>query len=174
MFIYFYTHILTYLLLQNTLIHSYILIYVYSKKNKRLSKELKKLTTANEPASSFTLNVTDDRFSALLQGDARFGIDPTSTLYKPTEGMKAILQEQRRRKRPSDDLAVPDEATGNGNVQQHDIAIHTNNTHTTSDVPTSKRVKNSDNGDNDSIQAVESNVNDAKMLAKKLKSKYKQ
>ena len=83
--------------------------------------------------------------------------------------MKAILQEQRRRKRPNDDLAVPDEATGNGNVQQHDTHTHANNTHTTS-----KRVKNSDNGDNDSMQAVESNISDAKMLAKKLKSKYKQ
>ena len=146
---------------------------LYSKKNKRLSKELKKLTTANEPASSFSLNVTDDRFSALLQGDARYGIDPTSTLYKPTEGMKAILQEQRRRKRPNDDLAVPDEATGNGNVQHDSNAIHTNNNTTTSaDVSTSKRLKGSDN--DSSIQAVESNVNDAKMLAKKLKSKYKQ
>lgn len=51
----------------------------------------------------FRLNLADPRFAAALLGsDPRFGIDTTSPLFKPTSGMKTILEEQRQRKRDID------------------------------------------------------------------------
>ena len=44
------------------------------------------------------MDLRDDRFSRLLDGDHRFGIDPTSSDFKQTEGMRDILAEQRVRR----------------------------------------------------------------------------
>lgn len=40
----------------------------------------------------------------LFEGDARFGIDPTSKDFKQTEGMKVILSEQGKRRRRQKDM----------------------------------------------------------------------
>ena len=47
---------------------------------------------------SFQLDTSDSRFAALLEGDARFGIDTTSNEFKKTDGMKQILAEQVKRR----------------------------------------------------------------------------
>ncbi len=57
---------------------------------------MKKVSNRNEAASGFQLDLQDDRFAPLLKGDSRYGIDPTSTLFKNTTGMQKILEEQRR------------------------------------------------------------------------------
>lgn len=47
-------------------------------------------------AADFSVNTADDRFFPMLRNSSNFGIDPTSSEFKPTEGMTKILQEQRR------------------------------------------------------------------------------
>ena len=44
------------------------------------------------------MDVKDERFAAVLDGDARFGLDPTSSAFKATPGMRAVLGEQRKRR----------------------------------------------------------------------------
>lgn len=50
----------------------------------------------------FKVNTHDDRFAALFEGDANFGIDTTSSEYKATPGVQQILQEQRKRRQHRD------------------------------------------------------------------------
>jgi hypothetical protein len=46
----------------------------------------------------------------LFSGDARFGVDPSSREFKATAGMKTILNEQAKRRRP--DTVMPPTANG--------------------------------------------------------------
>jgi hypothetical protein len=70
------------------------------KKATRMSKKKSKKAD-NEDAdektnAEFVVNTTDERFFPKLRSSANFGIDPTSSEFKPTEGMNKILTEQRR------------------------------------------------------------------------------
>lgn len=77
-------------------------------KSKNVLKELKKIAAKNKTSGEFEVDLGDDRFAAVVEGDARYAIDPTSTLFKQTAGMKSILDEQRKRKRDADpDFAQP-------------------------------------------------------------------
>ena len=55
---------------------------------------------AREDRSGFEFDASDDRFRGLLDGDDQFGVD-TSTGFKKTAGMSAVLEaiERRRAKR---------------------------------------------------------------------------
>jgi len=53
---------------------------------------------AEEDAAGFALDVHDPRFAAVVEGDERFGIDRTDKHFKESEGMRALLAEQRKRK----------------------------------------------------------------------------
>ncbi|KAJ5972548.1 uncharacterized protein N7479_002466 [Penicillium vulpinum] len=57
-----------------------------------------------EPAltDDFEVNVSDPRFSRLYDTHD-FAIDPTNPRFKPTSGMKALLDEGRKRRRTGDD-----------------------------------------------------------------------
>ena len=68
-------------------------------KQEKLSKKKKKHRGDN-PSSpdNFQLDLQDDRFKALLDGDSRFGIDTTSAEYKETKAMKELLKEQSKRR----------------------------------------------------------------------------
>jgi hypothetical protein len=64
------------------------------------SRKKKLIDEKNTLGTDFKINVTDDRFSSLLDGtDARFGIDPTDPNFKNTPAMKEILSEQSRRRK---------------------------------------------------------------------------
>ena len=52
----------------------------------------------SKKADNFKVDVKDDRFAALFEGNANFGIDMTSTEYKDTAGVQQILSEQRKRR----------------------------------------------------------------------------
>jgi len=55
--------------------------------------------------SGFSVDVKDARFAKVLDGnDARFGLDPTVASFKPTPGMRALLGEQRKRRREQSEL----------------------------------------------------------------------
>ncbi|CAN0462786.1 unnamed protein product, partial [Discosporangium mesarthrocarpum] len=49
------------------------------------------------PGQDFEVDVKDDRFAALLEGNTRFGIDRTDASFKDTEGMRQILKERQQR-----------------------------------------------------------------------------
>jgi len=65
-------------------------------RGKRKRKEERK---GDAKGSDFQVDVADERFAAVLEGDSRFGIDRTDVAYKHTEGMQTILKEQKRRKK---------------------------------------------------------------------------
>lgn len=50
----------------------------------------------------FQMNVNDPRFSRLFESH-EFAIDPTNPKFKPTSGMKALLDEGRKRRRDRDE-----------------------------------------------------------------------
>jgi hypothetical protein len=62
---------------------------------------------AQEDRSGFAFDAKDDRFRALVDGDARFGVDTSANEFKKTAGMTAVLEEQsaRRRAARGDDAA---------------------------------------------------------------------
>ena len=70
---------------------------VSSKKKRKLSKSKAKLLAETE-ADSFQVDITDDRFSKVLDGHADYGIDRLSTDYRATPGMEKLLNERNSRK----------------------------------------------------------------------------
>lgn len=44
------------------------------------------------------MDTTDERFFPALRNSSNYGIDPTASEFKPTEGMSKILSEQRRQR----------------------------------------------------------------------------
>ncbi|KAJ5815413.1 hypothetical protein N7474_007190 [Penicillium riverlandense] len=53
-------------------------------------------------ADDFNVDVSDPRFSRLFESH-EFAIDPTNPRFKATSGMKALLEESRKRRRTGDD-----------------------------------------------------------------------
>jgi hypothetical protein len=69
-------------------------------RKKGKGKKGKKLEAA--PADDFNVDVSDPRFSRLYDSHD-FAIDPTNPRFKSTSGMKALLDEGRKRRRTGDD-----------------------------------------------------------------------
>ncbi|KAJ5344894.1 hypothetical protein N7452_002898 [Penicillium brevicompactum] len=69
-------------------------------RKKGKGKKNKKLEPA--PTDDFNVNVSDPRFSRLYDSHD-FAIDPTNPRFKSTSGMKALLDEGRKRRRTGDD-----------------------------------------------------------------------
>ncbi|KAL4927358.1 pre-rRNA-processing protein ESF1 [Aspergillus undulatus] len=67
------------------------------KKGKRKGKDV-----APVVADNFEMDVSDPRFSRLFQNH-EFAIDPTNPRFKATSGMKALLEEGRKRRRDRDE-----------------------------------------------------------------------
>lgn len=66
------------------------------KSNKRKKAKLGEDAPVGE--DDFKIDTKDDRFSKLFEGDSRFGIDKTSTEFRPTPAVKEILSEQTKRR----------------------------------------------------------------------------
>lgn len=76
---------------------------VQAEKDKAKGKKKNKRKKGNADAaavagSDFKLDTSDPRFSKLFEGDARFGIDKTSTEFRPTPAIKEIISEQAKRR----------------------------------------------------------------------------
>ena len=72
------------------------------KKLKGKRKRQLETLAANVSGQEFQIDTTDDRFAALLDGtDDRFGIDRTNPSFKETGAMKALLEEQTKRRKKS-------------------------------------------------------------------------
>ena len=69
------------------------------------TSKAKARTATVTDASGFQIDVKDARFQAVLDGggDGRFGLDPTDPSFKPTSGMRVVLEEQRKRRRERSD-----------------------------------------------------------------------
>ncbi|KAL3467405.1 hypothetical protein BJX64DRAFT_274071 [Aspergillus heterothallicus] len=74
------------------------------KKGKRRGKD----QPAQEITDNFEMNVSDPRFSRLFQNH-EFAIDPTNPKFKATSGMRALLEEGRKRRRDRDDRGDEEE-----------------------------------------------------------------
>lgn len=74
------------------------------KSGKKGKKGAKKAEAAEQEATrdDFEMDVKDPRFSNLFESH-EFAIDPTNPRFKKTEGMKALLEEGRKRRRHVDD-----------------------------------------------------------------------
>ncbi|CAM9519814.1 unnamed protein product, partial [Laminaria digitata] len=85
-------------------------------KGKKLRGKRKRKEGEREkaPGQDFQVDVGDERFAAVLEGDTRFGIDRTDTHFKDTEGMRQILDERVRRK----DKRRPDGRDANGSLAE--------------------------------------------------------
>lgn len=68
------------------------------KSNKRKKAKLVDGENGAEGGDNFKIDTADDRFSKLFEGDSRFGIDKTSTEFRPTPAVKEILSEQTKRR----------------------------------------------------------------------------
>ncbi|EHA19971.1 hypothetical protein ASPNIDRAFT_139340, partial [Aspergillus niger ATCC 1015] len=61
------------------------------------------------PTDDFEMEVTDPRFARLYESH-EFAIDPTNPRFKATSGMKALLEEGRKRRRDRDEHADEEDA----------------------------------------------------------------
>lgn len=68
-------------------------------------------------STDFKLDVHDDRFKQVFEGDANFGIDRTAAEFRETTGMKKILKEQRKKRKLEESASVGD--VGGGMEQGH-------------------------------------------------------
>jgi hypothetical protein len=83
------------------------------KKGKRRGKDQR----AQEITDNFEIDVSDPRFSRLFQNH-EFAIDPTNPKFKATSGMKALLEEGRKRRRDRDDRGDEEDQTRDSKKQK--------------------------------------------------------
>ncbi|KAL8997192.1 MAG: hypothetical protein Q9169_003458 [Polycauliona sp. 2 TL-2023] len=82
---------------------------------KRLSEREKEALKSN-PQDDFRIDAQDPRFDAVYE-KAEFAIDPSHPRYQATAGMKALLQEGRKKRKRGDD-ELDEEVTDNGKEPQ--------------------------------------------------------
>ena len=70
------------------------------------------------------VNTEDDRFFPFLRKSSKFGIDPTSSDFKPTPGMNRILSEQRRQRQV--ELNELEEKTRSGGLNDNSSGVDGN------------------------------------------------
>ncbi|KAI9373584.1 hypothetical protein BJX61DRAFT_377258 [Aspergillus egyptiacus] len=83
------------------------------KKGKRKGKD----QPAKEVTDNFEMDVADPRFARLFQSH-EFAIDPTNSRFKPTSGMKALLEEGRKRRRDRDERGEDEGQTRDSKKQK--------------------------------------------------------
>jgi len=72
------------------------------KEQERKGKKSKKRGLPDEDTAreeTFKVDLQDSRFGKLIHGHSNFGIDPMSSEFKETQGMRDILEAQRKRRK---------------------------------------------------------------------------
>ncbi|KAL4964662.1 pre-rRNA-processing protein ESF1 [Aspergillus stella-maris] len=82
------------------------------KKGKRKGKD-----AAPAQPDNFEMDVSDPRFSRLFQNH-EFAIDPTNPRFKATSGMKALLEEGRKRRRDRDERGDDEDVSRDSKKQK--------------------------------------------------------
>jgi hypothetical protein len=83
---------------------NYDMISIVKQEKLKKKGQHKKKGGKNETESeivdndSFKIDLVDSRFQGLFEGDAKFGIDMTSSEFKETPAIKEILKEQSKRR----------------------------------------------------------------------------
>ena len=97
----------------------------YKDKKLRGSRKRKEdERAAGATGVDFELDVRDERFKAVLEGDDdRFGIDRTNPSYKETPTMKLILKEQARRRKSKKQRQESSERTVVPNVSADKLSV---------------------------------------------------
>ena len=90
------------------------------KKKKKISKSKAKLLAEKKTGDEFELDMNDNRFSKVLEGDADYGIDRLSNEYRPTAAMEMILNERNNRK-----IAAEKDCTRMSSVRKADTIEET-------------------------------------------------
>ena len=91
-----------------------------SSKIKKISKSKAKLLAEKKTGDEFELDMNDNRFSKVLEGDADYGIDRLSNEYRPTAAMEMILNERNNRK-----IAAEKDCTRMSSVRKADTIEET-------------------------------------------------
>ncbi|KAL4987637.1 uridine kinase family-domain-containing protein [Aspergillus falconensis] len=78
------------------------------KQARKKGKGKRKEGAVQAVPDNFEIDVSDPRFSRLFQNH-EFAIDPTNPRFKPTSGMKALLEEGRKRRRDRDERGDEDD-----------------------------------------------------------------
>ena len=100
------------------------------KKSKKKATEEESAEQENAKKDAFKVDLEDSRFSSLMQGDSRFGIDPMATEFKETPAMRDILttqskhrhkEEKKRKKSAETNPSDVVEDSGNGAASTVDI-----------------------------------------------------
>ncbi|KKZ62041.1 hypothetical protein EMCG_03503 [[Emmonsia] crescens] len=84
-------------------------------------KKGKKGEAVELPPDNFNVDVKDERFQRLWENH-EFAIDPSNPRFKATSGMKALLEEGRKRRRYKDDGVVDRELPEPGNKRRKGTA----------------------------------------------------
>lgn len=95
--------------------HMRDIVRIEKNKNKKLRgsrKRKEEQIAANASGQDFHIDTTDSRFAAVLEGtDDRFGIDKTDPAFKETPAMRAILEQQTKRRKKKKRQVVAHEVT---------------------------------------------------------------
>lgn len=81
------------------------------RKSKTRSKYSKKRSKNDDVVDTFQVETQDPRFQALFDSH-EYAIDPTNPRYKSTEGMKALLEEGRKKRKVPEREDLVDEGDG--------------------------------------------------------------
>ncbi|EMD86304.1 hypothetical protein COCC4DRAFT_135635 [Bipolaris maydis ATCC 48331] len=91
---------------------------VKSEKAKKKGKKAKKNAPVVE--DNFKINTTDPRFAKLYESH-EFAIDPTNPRFKETAGMKALLEEGRKKRKQGKDDDEPEVERGSKKSKQDTV-----------------------------------------------------
>ncbi|KAK3706921.1 pre-rRNA-processing protein esf1 [Vermiconidia calcicola] len=95
-------------------------------KKKSGKKDKKGAAEADAGAEKFEVETQDPRFKALFESH-EFAIDPTNPRFKGTEGMKALLEEGRKKRRVGDeDLDTGDQTNAGGKKRRRGEQLQAN------------------------------------------------
>lgn len=91
------------------------------KQSKKRGKKGKKSQEETAPVKDdFNMNVKDPRFASLWESH-EYAIDPSNPKYKPTQGMKALLEEGRKRRRYKESVQDSTDQTSSKKKRRKDV-----------------------------------------------------
>ncbi|KAI1937072.1 pre-rRNA-processing protein esf1 [Ophidiomyces ophidiicola] len=92
------------------------------KRARKAGKRQKEKKNEITPADDFKIDVNDARFQRLFESH-EYAIDPTNPRFKQTDGMKAVLEESRKRRRHVGETISNHEASEPKKKKQKEIAF---------------------------------------------------
>jgi NUC153 domain len=120
--------------------------YSRGKKPKEAEDAALLKDSTSSSGGDFQLDLQDNRFARLLEGDSSFGIDRTSSEFKETKAMKQIFGEQRSRREKNEKEAA--NASKAEREQKHTGANDVSSTHNVNSLVSKLKRKYSEQSSN--------------------------